>query len=66
MIKRAKIAQTYLNWRLFNFLNLKGINNPDGEITNKKERHDLSSGFRAILKSWNKSFIFRKENIRVT
>ena len=50
MIKRAKIAQTYLNWRLFNFLNLKGINNPDGEITNKKERHDLSSGFRAILK----------------
>jgi len=40
-----------LNWRLFNFLNLKGINNPDGEITNKKERHDLSSGFRAILVS---------------
>jgi hypothetical protein len=33
-----------LNWRFFNFLNFKGINNPNREITNQKESHDLSSG----------------------
>jgi len=32
-----------LNWRFFHFLNFKGINNPNGEIANQKESHDLSS-----------------------
>jgi len=34
-----------LNWRFFNFLNFKRINNPDGKIANEKECHNLPAGF---------------------
>ena len=55
-------SSTYLNRRFFNFLNFKGINNPNGKITNKKECHDLSPRFRSILKYWNKTFLFGEDS----
>lgn len=43
------VGGAYLDWICFNLLRLEGVDNPHGEVTDEKERDNLTPGFGALV-----------------